>query len=162
MSARINRLTEKLKVKDFKLNSLLEITKSINGNEPIEDLLKLYEATLRDSLHIEKLVLFARYNTWKCMLSYGVEGEIADITNESFFDESDNISMSISSAGEQESFDIVVPVYHQEVPIAYLLVGDIDEDEIKVSPVIKHMNFIQTLTNIIVVAPSSVARIGGL
>src|SRR5690606_360444 len=36
--------------------------------------------------------------------------------------------------------------------LAYVLIGDIDDDEIKMSPIIKHMRYIQTLTNIICVA----------
>ncbi|MBK9759836.1 MAG: hypothetical protein IPO90_07650 [Flavobacteriales bacterium] len=36
--------------------------------------------------------------------------------------------------------------------MALLLIGDIDEEERRVSPAVKHMNFIQTLTNLIAVA----------
>ena len=57
-----------------------------------------------------------------------------------------------SSKDYLNSFDVVIPVFHKESPLAYLLIGDLDEDELKISPTIKHMPFIQTLTNIIVVA----------
>jgi sigma-B regulation protein RsbU (phosphoserine phosphatase) len=43
-------------------------------------------------------------------------------------------------------------VLQNDQPIAYLLVGDQDEQEKRMSPVIKHMKFIQTLTNVLVVA----------
>jgi len=46
----------------------------------------------------------------------------------------------------------LVPVFHREVPLAYLVIGDLDEEELKISPTIKHMNFVQTITNILVVA----------
>jgi sigma-B regulation protein RsbU (phosphoserine phosphatase) len=49
-------------------------------------------------------------------------------------------------------FDIVIPIIHNKNAIAYLLVGDIDEEKDGVSPTIKHMQFVQTLTNIVVVA----------
>ncbi|MBK7083341.1 MAG: hypothetical protein IPH53_01145 [Flavobacteriales bacterium] len=49
-------------------------------------------------------------------------------------------------------FDVVVPVFHQDRPLAYLFIGDLDEDEQRMSPSVKHLNFIQTLTNLIVVA----------
>lgn len=152
MSARINRLTEKLKVKDFKLTAMLEITRAINANVPTDELLKLYKSTLRDRLGIEKLILFTKEDSWKCLLQFGVDGEVGDITDEAFFNQSSNISLSASGSGEDESFDIVIPVYHDAQPLAYLLVGDIGEDKIRVSPVIKHMNFIQTITNVIIVA----------
>jgi sigma-B regulation protein RsbU (phosphoserine phosphatase) len=39
------------------------------------------------------------------------------------------------------------------MPLAYLLIGDIQgEDKLEISPTIKHLPFIQTLTNIIIVA----------
>jgi sigma-B regulation protein RsbU (phosphoserine phosphatase) len=51
-----------------------------------------------------------------------------------------------------ETFDIIIPVYHKNQPLAYLLIGDIDEQKIEISPTIKHLPFVQTLTNIIIVA----------
>lgn len=50
------------------------------------------------------------------------------------------------------AFDIAVPVFHRNKPLAFLLIGDIDEEEQRMSPTVKHLNFIQTLTNLIVVA----------
>jgi sigma-B regulation protein RsbU (phosphoserine phosphatase) len=131
---------------------MLEITRAINANVPTDELLHLYKSTLRDRLGIEKLILFTKDDSWKCLLQFGVDGEVVDITDEAFFDQSSNISLSATGSGEDESFDIVIPVYHDAQPLAYLLVGDIGEDKIRVSPVIKHMNFIQTITNVIIVA----------
>ena len=51
-----------------------------------------------------------------------------------------------------ELVDIVIPVTHKDQPIAYVLIGDIEEEGEGVSPIIKHLRFIQTLSNIIVVA----------
>ena len=43
-------------------------------------------------------------------------------------------------------------MFHKETPVSYVLIGDIDEDRQGLSPIIKHLKFIQTITNIIVVA----------
>jgi sigma-B regulation protein RsbU (phosphoserine phosphatase) len=51
-----------------------------------------------------------------------------------------------------QTFDIVIPVFHKHQPLAYLLVGDLDENRLEISPTIKHLPFLQTLTNIITVA----------
>jgi sigma-B regulation protein RsbU (phosphoserine phosphatase) len=51
-----------------------------------------------------------------------------------------------------ELVDIVIPVSHKDKPIAYVLIGDIEEEGEGVSPIIKHLRFIQTLSNIITVA----------
>jgi len=63
--------------------------------------------------------------------------------------------ITITLAEEQKifrAFDIIIPVFHNKQAIAYLLIGDIDEEQDGVSPTIKHLHFIQTLTNIIMVA----------
>ena len=59
--------------------------------------------------------------------------------------------MNFKSNQALSAFDLVIPVYHQTKAIAYLLIGDAVEAN-GVSPLIKHLNFIQTFTNIIVVA----------
>ena len=51
-----------------------------------------------------------------------------------------------------EAFDIVIPVYNNNSPLAYVLIGDIVEEGEGVSPTIKHLHFIQTLSNIIIVS----------
>jgi sigma-B regulation protein RsbU (phosphoserine phosphatase) len=48
--------------------------------------------------------------------------------------------------------DIVIPVSHKDEAIAFVLIGDIEEEGEGVSPIIKHLRFIQTLSNIITVA----------
>ena len=139
------RLTEKLKIKDFKLNALLDITKAINANLPVQELLEQYEKVLRDKLGIEKLILFTREEKWRCIMKYGVhEGEIHDIEDESFFHEQHENTLTAGLS--REAFDLTIPVMQNDEPIAYLLVGDLGEQEIK------HMKFIQTLTNVLVVA----------
>jgi len=50
------------------------------------------------------------------------------------------------------NFDVVIPVFHKAVPLAFVLLGDIEEERDGISPVIKHLHFFQTLTNIIIVA----------
>src|SRR5690606_7751456 len=49
-------------------------------------------------------------------------------------------------------FDIAIPVFHQERALALLLIGDIDDEEHRMSPTVKHLNFFQTLTNLVAVA----------
>ncbi len=148
--AGIGRLTEKLKQRDFKLNALLEITKAINENLSVDELLAEYERVLREELSIEKLMLYTEEGHWKCLLAYGIsEGIAPQIQEESFFKQK---SISLVSGKETESFDIIIPIYQDEKPIAYLLLGDVGENELRMSPVIKHMRFIETLTNVLVVA----------
>ena len=152
MSSRLLRLTKKLELKGYKLDALLDVTQAINKNLAVDELLDLYRDVLVNRLGIEKVILFTEETgNWKSILKVGIKGEIRDVTDESFFNQSKSISLNLTSGKKTESFDVVIPVHHDEMPLAYLMVGDIGEDEIRMSPVIKHMRFIQTLTNIIIV-----------
>jgi len=61
-------------------------------------------------------------------------------------------TIQFSSEALNNSFEIVVPVFHKTNALAYILLGDLEEDKVEVSPAIKHLPFIQTLANIIFVA----------
>ncbi len=147
------KIYDKLSLLDFKLNSLLDITKAINSNHSTDKLLDIYKFILKEQLGITKLMLFTYDTNWVCILKYGIKASSKEINVKSDLTKIKEITVIESSSKDYlNSFDVVIPVFHKESPLAYLLIGDLDEDELKISPTIKHMPFIQTLTNIIVVA----------
>ncbi|MDQ3049220.1 MAG: PP2C family protein-serine/threonine phosphatase [Bacteroidota bacterium] len=140
------------RIKDIKLNSLLEITRAINHNFSTEQLLEIFEEVLETQLNIGKLVLFSNENGWKCILKYGVGDEYNDIDVERDLLPIKEIgTINFSHSRLNKAFEIVIPVFHKSQPLAYVLIGDL-EDRVEVSPAIKHLPFVQTLTSIIVVA----------
>ncbi|MDR2847831.1 MAG: PP2C family protein-serine/threonine phosphatase [Bacteroidales bacterium] len=138
----------------FKLDSLLDITRAINDNQPVEVLLGNFTHILRDNLKIGKVVMFKNnFNNWACLLNSGAAPEIVDaIEVERDLFPFDEITFVVSDEVLLPGFDIVIPVYNNNVPIAYVLIGDIEEEMEGISPVIKHLQYIQTISNIIVVA----------
>lgn len=150
---RLDRLNEKLQLNRFKLSSLLDMTKAINNNVAVDELLQVYQSIIREQLGISKLMLFNEQSNWDCLLSFGVSGHGDENINPlEDFEGYAGISLISGSKLGKAGFDILVPVYHKNRPLAYLVIGDLDEDEMKISPTIKHMNFVQTITNILVVA----------
>ncbi|MBN8696015.1 MAG: PP2C family protein-serine/threonine phosphatase [Bacteroidetes bacterium] len=140
------------RIKDIKLNSLLEVTKAINNNFSTDQLLDIFEEVLSKQLNIGKLVLFSNDNGWKCILKYGVGKEYNEIDVErDLLSITDIGTINFSKKNLNKSFEIVIPVFHKSHPLAYVLIGDL-EDRVEVSPAIKHLPFVQTLTSIIVVA----------
>lgn len=146
----LKRAQEKIEIKDLKLNALLDVSLAINDNLSREELFKIFEHTLA-KLKIEKLALFIFNEQWTNALSCGVKNTIEiDVEQELLqFTEISEVNFKTNKA--LKVFDLVIPVYHQTKAIAYLLIGDAVEAN-GVSPLIKHLNFIQTFTNIIVVA----------
>jgi sigma-B regulation protein RsbU (phosphoserine phosphatase) len=149
-----NPSLSRLEFCNFKLRTLLEFTLAINQNLSTEELLKKYEKLLRWRLNIGKVLIFANNKGWKCILISGISGDhhySIDVEK----DLMQYIDITSASAYENPSireFDIVLPIIHNDRPLAYVLVGDIDEENDGVSPTIKHMQFVQTLTNIVIVA----------
>lgn len=151
---RVKRLQERLKQRDFKLKTLLEITKAINNNLSTEDLLLSYHEIVEKELLIARLALFIRKeDQWECALFYGVADQFSAKTMADNIEEFKNITtIQTNMDGHFDGFGLIIPVFHNETPIAYVLIGDIDDDEIRMSPIIKHMRYVQTLTNILCVA----------
>ena len=58
------RLNNKVKQRDFKLNALLEITNAINANLSVGNLLDQYERVLKEHLAIQKILLFTKEDSW--------------------------------------------------------------------------------------------------
>jgi len=142
---------DRLKISRFKLDSLLDITMSINANLPTETLLAKYESILRDNLGIGKILIFKRSDEWECLLNGGFPKYYENIDVESRLLGFDDITY-ISSEMDFEGVDIIVPVFNNNVHIAFLFIGDIEEEGEGMSPVLKHLTFIQTISNIIIVA----------
>ncbi len=148
-----NSSTSRLQVTKFKLNALLEVTQAINENPSREKLLSRYETLLRKELKIGKILLYKLGENWECLLSSGLNGAQYEIDVEKDLLGFEGISFISSDTRSQvKGFDIAIPVIRDNRHLAIALIGDIDEESEGVSPVIKHLHFIQTLSNIIVVA----------
>ncbi len=145
---------QRLKLYSFKLNALLEITQAINANLSIEELLDKYRSILQDELNIGKIVIYKLNGAWEKILASGIKkDDIAGIDIERDLIHFKEITFVTSSINTKlKGLDIIIPVITQDAPIAFVLIGDIEEEGEGVSPVIKHLHFIQTISNIIIVA----------
>jgi sigma-B regulation protein RsbU (phosphoserine phosphatase) len=143
--------TDRLKISKFKLDALLDITLSINANLPTEVLLSKYENVLRKNLGIGKILIFKRSDIWTCLLNAGFPKELENIDVESSLLKFTEICFVTPDLGF-EGVDMIVPVYNNNVHLAFVFIGDIEEEGEGMSPVIKHLNFIQTISSIIIVA----------
>ncbi len=145
---------KRLLMSNFKLNALLEITLTINENRPVEDLIKKYEKFLMQDLEIGKVLIVKKNNAWECMLNSGFNMKdcLALIENNSLLDIKDISRIGVDTPDFLPQGDYVIPILHNEDPLAFVLLGDIEEEADGVSPIVKHLRFIQTLSNIIIVA----------
>jgi sigma-B regulation protein RsbU (phosphoserine phosphatase) len=152
-ASKVNINTTSTSVKDVKLNALLEMTKAINNNVTTSQLLDIYQEILENRLKVGKLVLFSFTTEWTCILKYGVGKDYNHLVFEpELLDIKEIETISYSKGNLSKRFEIVIPVYHKQTPLAFVLLGDLDEKKIEMSSAIKHLPFIQTLTNVMIVA----------
>lgn len=139
----------------FKLNSILEVTKAINNNVSTSELVGLFKTILQNRLEVERCQVFIQnHNTWSSLLCYGMphshpeplsfEPDLLSFT--------EITSLAYRTIALKTYFEVLIPVFHKTHAIAYVLLGDSDRERFELSPVIKHLPFIQTLANIISVA----------
>lgn len=144
----------RLKLSTFKLNALLDITLAINDNVSTSELIRRYEKMLTDDLDIGKVIVLKYSDKWECLLNSGYGNHFFEkVQMERDLLPFEEISFITSEPQHfPELVDIVIPVTHKDQAIAFVLIGDIEEEGEGVSPIIKHLRFIQTLSNIITVA----------
>lgn len=136
----------KLHLKEMELNSLLEITQAINANLAEESLFKIYHFTTIASLHIKKLALYVQDQDWECKVNYGTDQDFKKIPLNTRIHEVSSILKVDDSFAEFAEFEIIIPVFHKEVALAYVFLSGGEN-----APLMD-TSFIQTFTNILVVA----------
>lgn len=147
----IEQLENELQSRQLQLHWILQISKAINYNFPTDQLLGIYEFILKEQLRITRLALFMFDDEWRCPSKFGVDSifDNADVEKEiSRMNETQDIQ--IDAPAWRSEFDTIIPVYHKEKPLAYALVGGINQLEPNARKEL--ITFVQTITNIIVVA----------
>ncbi|PKR81393.1 hypothetical protein CW751_04875 [Brumimicrobium salinarum] len=148
-------LIKQLKFKEFELNAILELTKEINTNQSADHLIDVYAFVLKERLRLDRFVLYNKQKDWSIILKSGIKGNIRNISIEEHLSKFKKITLIESSSSEELSqFDVCIPVFHQGNAIAYLLLKENHQVSYNFVPSssITELSFIQTLTNLIVMA----------
>ena len=149
---KIQLLEQQNHLKEIQLNSLLEITKAINENGPVDQLIRIFTFILKEQLGFSKIVFIQRQESWNTIIKQGIKGKIVldDFTKSLLrFRE---ITMLASSNSELlNEFQAVIPVVHEEKPLSYLLISKTANSTVS-NPDSLNLTFVQTITNIISVA----------
>lgn len=136
-------------VKEIKLLSLLEITNAINENAPVKHLMKIFTFILKEQLGFAKFVLLMNQKEWENPVKVGFKGKIDLKSIDTEFSRFKEITIIESSKSRiLNQFQVIIPVFHSEKPLAFLLLSSNLDSESERS----YFSFVQTLTNIIAVA----------
>lgn len=132
-------------------DALLDLTQVINRNVPDEELFGGYRRVL-EGIGVGKLALFCRHEAdgaWDCVVEWGYPARLPRL--EDAGEALSGKSHAIVSGGTEVEYDLAIPVEQDGEVIAYVVMGDREEGR-GMSPSIRHVRFITTLTNVLVVA----------
>lgn len=145
----LTNIKDELEIEKEKLRFILDLTNSINENAKISDLLDSFRIILADKIGVKQFAFFNHHNNWKCILKYGVD-EVSD-----HFDflslKEDKIAI-VKNRQEKifEGVDVLIPVYHKEKALSFLMLGSLDEETDDYTHY--HLGFVQTIANIVSVS----------
>ncbi len=135
------------------LNALLEVTQAINKSATTAVLLDMLEVILKDYLQVGKFRFMAEVeNRFKCVSYYGGEFEQHRVLLKACKGLGRFKGPVLVNLHENEilsNYDYFIPVFQKNKLLAFALIGDF-----KTTPQMlgNDLNFIQTLSNVIVVA----------
>ncbi len=136
----------------MQVNALLEITQAINNNLPEDSLYKIYEFTLRANLNIQRLALYVLDEEWQCKIDFGTEQGCADQELPEDLLALKELSSIDSDRGDVfGEFTHILPVQHKDRTLAIVFISGIERRQDDVTEA-SNLRFIQTLSNIILVA----------
>lgn len=146
----IERLEQELHSKQMQLNCLMRITQAINANMPARELFEMYSQFLQTELGVRRLaMLFRDAEGWVCRKAINYRpteiDKLAAILVQKYKD--------FSRVGELcderlKPFELIIPVFHKDDPLAYILVGNME----KTDDAYDRFKFMITITNVVAVA----------
>ncbi len=145
----LEKLEKELNLKQLQIKSLLTITQAINDNVSSDGLYNMYKSFLSWEMEIDKMSLFIKDNeTWRCATTINGDKEENNSLIPLILQFKRLHTIKEDEIEELVGFDIIIPVFHKEQPLAYAVIGGIKNK----SDLYNRIQFITTITNIIAVA----------
>jgi len=144
------RLEQSLHLKEQQLDSLLQVTQAINSRVSARGLLKLYENLMVKNLGLKKFAFFIHNINWMCTNAYGIDRHKAeDLLMKDLLSFRQITHLENGRPELFEQFGTVVPVYHQEFPLAFTFLDSVHEEH---GTEQDQLNYIQTISSVIAAA----------
>ncbi len=146
-------IEDRLQIRELELNNLFEVIRAINSNVTEENLYRIYKFTLNSNADLSKLALIVHTENenWITKVSFGAtkpeEGYRFDYAQLEPFGRKDGEPQPAPALFSE--FDSLIPIVHKEKALAFVLVGSAKRAS---TEEVLDLNFIRTLSNIILVA----------
>jgi sigma-B regulation protein RsbU (phosphoserine phosphatase) len=139
-----------LHLKQLQINNLLSITQAINSNHSANEIFEMYRNFLSFTMSIKRMALYFEENqNWSCVCQIGLSEELQKFDATATLKHYTRLTNIVDKNNDLLSyFDNIIPVFHKNHPIAYVLVGGFEEKDDRYNKI----QFITALTNVIAVA----------
>jgi phosphoserine phosphatase RsbU/P len=139
-----------LHLKQLQINNLLSITQAINSNHSATEIFEMYRNFLSFTMSIEKMALYFEEDAqWNCVCSIGLSDELLQSDATPVLRNYTRLTNIVEKSDVLlQFFDNIIPVFHKDMPIAYVLVGGFKGAGDRYNKI----QFITALTNVIAVA----------
>ena len=144
-------MSQRLAAATFKLNLLLRVTRLINDNLSIEELFAFYKEMLVKDFSAGNFFLFMKDTTWRCVI-HNHSNDVRDEDSDKWVNEKLYQYKYIDEIEFLNNTYTIIPIFHREKALAYLLVSERNDNLQVHGSVLKNQGFIQIVTNIIVSA----------
>ena len=145
----LEKLEKELNLKQLQIKSLLTITQAINDNISADGLYNMYKSFLSWEMEIEKMMLFIKEEeSWYCATTINAKADSGGGLVDKILGYKRLHTIKDDDNELLKDYDIIIPVFHKEQPLAYAIIGGIKEK----SDLYNRIQFITTITNIIAVA----------
>lgn len=140
----------KLHLKQLQVNNLLSITQAINNNHSASDIFDMYRNFLSFTMSVKRLALyFVENGQWNCVCHHGLPEKFFATDATPILEKITRLSdLAKEESALLKPFDVVIPVFHKQTPIAHVLIGGFEDKDDRYDKI----QFITTLTNVIAVA----------
>ncbi len=143
-------LIRKLELRNIQLDAVLQLTQAINYNFSNAALIEIYRYLLTEELRIRRFLLYVQEPEWKRYGARHIEPKAYPEHPDKLFPYRAlgplNKDLQLLFPG----FELVMPVIHKQDPIAFVLLGDIEQEDTDVRKEI--LSYVQGVTNILAVA----------
>ncbi|MEL6989067.1 MAG: serine/threonine protein phosphatase, partial [Bacteroidota bacterium] len=115
----LEKLEKDVNLKQLQIKSLLTITQAINDNVSAEGLFNMYKSFLSWEMGVETMALFISKGKWECATSVNTNNElIVDNIGDTLLNYTRLHTIKNDDSPFLQQFDIIIPVYHKDQPIA--------------------------------------------
>ena len=146
-------LHKKLIIKQQELDAMVKLTEAINTNVNEDNLYRIYNFTLRSYLDVGNIALFIKEEKWQSKVQFGTTKYYnASTISEEVFSLRTITHLQEEKLKGFEEFDVVIPVWSNNLQHAIVFVGGLEEIEGVEGNIDDVVSFIHAFTNILVVA----------